>query len=151
MLWTSGCLSHHADITSDPQFAGDLRVGDVYRLGSPVEVYDGSVVDHRGPSTLGSPGYWLVINDATATAYERLSAPSCPVPKPNAKPRAILAAGSRLRFTRIQRYDYVTMSDVHYFFEMLDGELRGKEVCGNALIKRGTLGQVDERFAMKDR
>jgi hypothetical protein len=153
VLSTCGCLSQASDVASDPRLIGDLRVGEVYRLRVPVKVYSDGDVDRRAPSSAreSCSDYWVITtaDEAEPRDLERLATPSCARPKPHAKSRAILNAGSRLRFSRVTRYDYVTMSDVYYVFEMLDGRLQGKEVCGNALIKRGTLGQVDESLAVK--
>lgn len=109
------CLGAHKDVTKE--YPTDYQIGGIYRLRGDV------VVEHGGTASTVTP-YWVCECDS-----ERVEKTKGEIAARKCSGRAILPAGTRLRFEQIWlEGNQETGVTVHPYAMILDGPLDGQRV-----------------------
>src|SRR4051794_5736066 len=110
-----GCLlvggAHCTDVSRRQEYLGAYKIGDVFRLRQPAQLFDSPDMPRYGPGNCVTLP-WLVPEHPMPTTD-----PAEIRPHENARPLALVPAGTRLALHKIVLHDYVTMARLYYIFK----------------------------------
>ena len=137
-LLTSGCMSCK-DVSADQTYLGSARIGQVYRLRSPVFYYNANTGRLPFDHYLCTPEYWLLPERNTSLEQLPYLEDYLKTLRPNSI-RSIVEAGTCLSLRQVLYHDYFEDRSSYYVFTLLDGPLSGRPICANELMEQVSAG-----------